>query len=126
MDILLHKVVGRIAAASFLLCLPMAALHAEGTTEQNNGENRAFFASPVKQGMTKEEVAQAIGKPYYIAGAKDPGNFLKKQQELRKHGTVMELWMYRVPYNFIVYFINGKVSSVEYVGETSWQNTSQP
>jgi len=88
--------------------------------EQNSEEEKAFFASPVTQGMTKEEVTQAIGKPYYVSGAKDSGNFLKKQQELRKYGTIMELWMYRVPYNFIVYFTNGKVSSVEYVGSTAW------
>lgn len=85
----------------------------------------SFYGSPIKRGMNTEEVRELIGKPYYIAGSKDPAYYQKRQEQLEQQGFYFDIWTYQTPYNFIIYFLNGRVFDVVYVGGSPGQTIPQ-
>lgn len=78
-----------------------------------------LFSSPIKLGMITEEVRDVLGPPYYVVGSHDPNYIHRRYKQLMEHNTMFDIWLYKEPYNFMIYFMNGRVLKVVYIGGSS-------
>jgi len=96
--------------------------------KEENLETKGELSSQIQQNMTKKEVRDKVGKPHHIVGQSDPLYVEEEWDQKEKYGYLLEIWYYLYPENFIVYFKNGKVSGIKYLGESEplLQEKEQP
>ena len=92
-------------------------------------EQYGDFSSQIKEGMTEQEVKRLVGNPDQILGKDDPLYIERLRQQKDSLDYVLEIWYYKAPEQFSVYFKDGEVSEVKYFGlaaSASQRRTPQP
>jgi hypothetical protein len=80
-------------------------------------KGQAKFASQIRKGMGKEEVIRIAGNPHYILDKDDPLYFAQGQTQNNQLQYILEVWYYVTPERFVVYFKDGRVYKIKYLGE---------